>query len=109
MSAPKQRRPIERPTASAMVDVLLGDGTEVEVAVVVLVLVSETLDVVTVEEASAEASSLRRTLIQSKLDSSTAEKLIRDNAPKIIHIEECPVGIIVRESQRMLPRYKSSF
>jgi len=66
MSAPKQRMPIERPTASGMVDVLLADGTEVEVGIVVLV--GETLDVyvVKVEEGSAEASSLRRTLIQRK-------------------------------------------
>jgi len=67
MVAPRKRRPIERPTARKVVDEVLGGdkGAEVGAMPADRSLV-ETLDVVTAEAESAEASSLRRTLMKSR-------------------------------------------
>jgi len=70
MTTTKKRIPIERPTARKMVDELLEDEVGAEVGAVVVGGLTEEIDelpsVVKAEDGSAEASSLRRTLMQSK-------------------------------------------
>ena len=70
MIAPRKRTPTERPTARKVVDELLGEERGAEVGAVLagglFEKMVDSMDAVKAEDGSAEASSLRSTLIKSR-------------------------------------------